>query len=215
MERKKAEEIIDILNGKGKADLVVKNAKVVDVYNKEVFESPVAVKDGLIIGFSSSIEAQEEFDAEGKYLIPGLIDAHCHIESSHLTPPGYSDAMVPNGVTTVIADPHEIANVSGLDGIDYMLESSAGLPLSVFIMFPSCVPATPFELFFEGQNVVDGKGEHFWKARKCNAKESAQKFEIEELLPATVKDVRLRLTFRAPAVYTVGACDFLPEVPAK
>ena len=145
MERKKAEEIIDILNGKGKADLVVKNAKVVDVYNKEVFESPVAVKDGLIIGFSSSIEAQEEFDAEGKYLIPGLIDAHCHIESSHLTPPGYSDAVVPNGVTTVIADPHEIANVSGLDGIDYMLESSAGLPLSVFIMFPSCVPATPFE----------------------------------------------------------------------
>ncbi len=79
----------------------------------------------------------------------------------------------------------------------------------------SSVPATPFELFFEGQNVVDGKGQHFWKARKCNAKESAQKFEIEELLPATVKDVRLRLTFRAPAVYTVGACDFLPEVPAK
>ena len=74
-------------------------------------------------------------------------------------------------------------------------------------------PAT--EVTVRIQNVVDGKGQHFWKARKCNAKESAQKFEIEELLPATVKDVRLRLTFRAPAVYTVGACDFLAEVPAK
>ena len=78
-------------------------------------------------------------------MAPGLIDAHCHIESSHLSPPEYSNAVVPMGTTTVIADPHEICNVTGLDGFEYMLRASENIPLSVFLMFPSCVPATPFE----------------------------------------------------------------------
>ena len=145
MTKDKAHVLIETAMGRMDADLAIRNAMVVDVYSRTSFKADVYIKDGIIIGFDGERKAREEYDAEGRYLIPGLIDAHCHIESSHLSPAQFSDTVVPFGTTTVIADPHEICNVCGLDGMEYMLKASEGIPLSVFLMFPSCVPATPFE----------------------------------------------------------------------
>ena len=145
MDRKLTEELIDAAAGKRQCDIVIRNAKVVDVCNKEIFNADVYILSGMIVGFDGNRSAKEEYDAKGRYLLPGLIDAHCHIESSHLSPSEFSDAVIPCGTTTVIADPHEICNVTGLDGMAYMLKASENIPLSVFLMFPSCVPATPFE----------------------------------------------------------------------
>ncbi len=145
MDRSKAYMLIEAAMGRSESDLVIRNAEVVDVYSRSSFRSDVFIKDGMIVGFGGERKAKAEHDAAGRYLIPGLIDAHCHIESSHLSPSEFSDAVVPCGTTTVIADPHEICNVCGLDGMDYMLKASEDIPLSVFLMFPSCVPATPFE----------------------------------------------------------------------
>ena len=145
MDRIKVKNLIDASEGRVLADLKISNAKVVDVYNRSVFNADVYIKDGYIIGFDGDRKALEEFDAGGRYLIPSFIDAHCHIESSHLSPAAFSDAVVPCGTGTVIADPHEICNVTGLDGMAYMLRASENIPLSVYLMFPSCVPATPFE----------------------------------------------------------------------
>ncbi|MDM5337616.1 adenine deaminase [Fictibacillus enclensis] len=126
------------------ADLVIKNGKIIDVFNLEVIEADVAVTQGKIVGIGT-YEGKTELDAEGAYLCPGLIDGHVHIESAMVPPEEFSDIVVPHGVTTVVADPHEIANVSGKDGIDYMLRASENIVLDVFIGLPSCVPATPFE----------------------------------------------------------------------
>ncbi len=145
MNRRTTSELIDAAMGRIPCDLVIRNAEVVDVCNKETFRADVYIYKGFIAGFDGERTAKEEYDAKGRYLLPGLIDAHCHIESSHLSPSEFSDAVVPCGTTTVIADPHEICNVTGLDGMEYMLKSSENIPLSVFLMFPSCVPATPFE----------------------------------------------------------------------
>ena len=140
-----AKSLIDASEKRCICDLVIKNANVVDVYNKDSFLADVYVKDGYIVGFNGDRKASREYEANGRFLVPALIDAHCHIESSHLSPSEFSDAVVPNGTGTVIADPHEICNVTGLDGMRYMLKASENIPLSVFLMFPSCVPATPFE----------------------------------------------------------------------
>ncbi|MDN4523868.1 adenine deaminase [Fictibacillus fluitans] len=126
------------------ADLVIKNGKIIDVFNLEIIEADVAVTDGKIVGIGI-YEGKTELDAEGAYICPGLIDGHVHIESAMVPPEEFSDIVVPHGVTTVVADPHEIANVSGTDGIDYMLRASENIILDVFIALPSCVPATPFE----------------------------------------------------------------------
>ena len=145
MTDKLARKIVDVSMSRAKADLCLKNANVVDVYNKTTFLTDVYIVDGYFAAFKGAIEAKETIDVKGKYLIPGFIDAHCHIESSHLSPSAFSDAVVPCGTTTVVADPHEICNVAGLDALSYMLKASENIPLSVFYMFPSCVPATPFE----------------------------------------------------------------------
>lgn len=145
MDKKMREDLIDVAMGRADADLVIRNANVIDVYSQSIFNTDVYIKDGMIASFKSGGKALKEIDAEGMYMAPGLIDAHCHIESSHLSPPEYSNAVVPMGTTTVIVDPHEICNVTGLDGFEYMLRASENIPLSVFLMFPSCVPATPFE----------------------------------------------------------------------
>lgn len=145
MDKKTVKALINASMGREKADLAIINAKVVDVFNQNTFNASVYVKDGYIIGFDGEREAEKEIDAGGKYLIPGFIDGHCHIESSHLSPSEFSDAVVPCGTTTVIADPHEICNVAGLDALSYMLKSAENAPLGIFYMFPSCVPATPFE----------------------------------------------------------------------
>ncbi|MCR5760786.1 MAG: adenine deaminase [Sphaerochaetaceae bacterium] len=149
MEMAELKGLIDAASGRIPSDLCIKNCKIVDVFNKEVFESEVYVYRGRFVGFGNSSktfpEALKTVDAHGMYMAPGFIDCHLHIESSHVSPPEYSRLVIPCGTTTVVADPHEICNVCGLDGMDYMLDSSEGLPLSVFLQFPSCVPATPFE----------------------------------------------------------------------
>lgn len=135
---------IDVAAKRTPADLVIKNGKVINVFTREIIEEDIAITDGFITGLGS-YEGKEMIDAGGSYIAPGFIDGHVHIESAMVTPAEFSNVVLPHGVTTVIADPHEIANVSGTDGIDFMLESSEEIPLDVFFMLPSCVPATPFE----------------------------------------------------------------------
>lgn len=136
--------LIDMAAGRTPVDTLIVNCKVVDVFNQTLVDSPLALSNGKVIGFGE-YEAKEIIDAEGGVIIPGLIDSHVHIESSSITPPQFSRVVLPHGTTTIIADPHEIANVCGLDGIRFMLDSSKDLPLNVKVMLPSCVPATPFE----------------------------------------------------------------------
>ncbi len=126
------------------ADLVIKNGKVVNVFTREILQEDIAIVDGFIAGLGD-FEGKESIDAQGSFIVPGFIDGHVHIESAMVTPAEFSNVVLPHGVTTVVADPHEIANVSGLSGIDFMLKSSEDIPLDVFIMLPSCVPPTPFE----------------------------------------------------------------------
>jgi len=130
--------------GSMKCDLVVRNVTVIDVFNKDRFVDSIGIKDGYIVGIGD-YEGKEVIDGTGKYICPGLIDSHCHIESSLVTPAEYCKAALPNGVTSVIADPHEIANVMGTDGLNFMIDSSENIPLDVYFMLPSCVPGTSFE----------------------------------------------------------------------
>ncbi len=127
-----------------KPELVLKNGKIVNVFTHEIIDKDVAIHNGMIIGIGK-YDGEQNIDLDGKYVAPGLIDAHVHIESSMLSPQEFSKAIVPRGTTTIIADPHEIGNVCGLDGIEYILDSTEDLPLDAYIMLPSCVPATNFE----------------------------------------------------------------------
>jgi adenine deaminase len=135
---------IETALGKQPVDLVLKNGNVVNVFAGEIHPASVAIHEGRIVGFGE-YDAVETVDLEGRYIAPGFIDGHLHIESSMLSIPEFARQVVPLGTTSVVADPHEIANVLGLDGIRYMLQTSEDAPLRVFLMFPSCVPATPFE----------------------------------------------------------------------
>ena len=138
------DRIIGISKGEEKAELVLKNANVINVFTNEIIEADVAVYQGRIVGIGD-YEGEEEIDLNGKYLAPGFVDSHVHIESSMVTPGQFAKAIVPRGVTSVITDPHEIANVKGIEGIKYMLDESEDLPLDVYVMVSSCVPSTPFE----------------------------------------------------------------------
>ncbi|MBU2513877.1 adenine deaminase [bacterium] len=126
------------------ADVVIKNARVVNVLSGEIHEANVGIYDGRFLGFGD-YEAKEIIDADGLYLSPGFIDGHIHFESTMLTLPEFSRAVLQRGATSVVIDPHEITNVFGLDGIRYVLHSINYVPLDVFVMLPSCVPATPLE----------------------------------------------------------------------
>jgi adenine deaminase len=139
------ENLIDVAKGNTPADLLLKGARVVNVFSGEILTTNIAVKDGLIAGLGDYRQGLEVLNLAGKYVIPGLIDAHFHIESSMLTPSAFAAVAVPHGTTAVVADPHEIVNVSGLEGFRFMVEASRGLPLDIFYMVPSCVPATPLE----------------------------------------------------------------------
>ena len=141
MNRKK---IIDAALGNIKADLVIKNTVVIDVLSHTYKKGDVAVCDGIIVGVGE-YEGIEEIDAEGAYTAPGLIDTHIHIESTMLTPSEFAEVILTKGVTTVFADPHEIANVCGSVGLEFMLEDAKNTPLDIKFMLPSCVPATPFD----------------------------------------------------------------------
>jgi adenine deaminase len=137
-------DLIRVADGSEEADLLLTNAQIVNVFSGEIIEDHVAISKDRIVGFGK-YSARKTIDLEGKYLCPGLIDGHVHIESSLLSVPEYARAVVPLGTTAVIADPHEIANVLGLDGIRYVLDSSRDLPLDVYIMLPSCVPSSHLE----------------------------------------------------------------------
>ena len=145
MAEKDIEKIINTARGLKKADLVIKNAKVVNVLSEEIHEADVAIADGVIAGIGKDYHGEKEIDIKGAYLSPSFIDGHVHIESSMLLPREFAKAVVPAGTTTLIIDPHEISNVLGLQGISFMREAIQGLPIDVFMMLPSCVPATPFE----------------------------------------------------------------------
>lgn len=133
--------------GKEKADFILRNAKIADVFSLEWKLADIVVTNGYIVAVDAtgSFTAKAEQDAKGKYVVPGLIDAHIHIESSMVTPLAFSRILLPHGVTTVITDPHEIANVSGADGIQFMIDESLKSEMDIHIMLPSSVPATPFE----------------------------------------------------------------------
>lgn len=129
---------------KTSADIVIKNGKIIDVFNLQIIEADVAITEGMIVGIGD-YQGKMTIDAEGRYISPAFIDSHVHIESSMVTPREFSKIVVPHGVTTVVTDPHEIANVKGEGGIQFILDDSEGIPLDVMVMLPSCVPATPFE----------------------------------------------------------------------
>ena len=133
---------LQIARGDEPADLVLRNGRVINVFTAEIIESDVAIAGDRIVGVGPGYDAEEEIDLGGRYVCPGLIDAHVHIESSMVTPPQFARAVVPRGTTTAVTDPHEIANVAGVDGVLYMLAASEGLPLTVCVNLPSCVPAT-------------------------------------------------------------------------
>lgn len=135
---------IEISLGKAPVDLLLKNGQLINVFSGSIHAASIAIHQGRVVGFGE-YDAVETVDLEGRYISPGFIDGHLHLESSMLSIPEFARNVVPLGTTSVVADPHEIANVLGVAGIQYVLDSSEGLPLRVFIMFPSCVPATPFE----------------------------------------------------------------------
>ncbi len=137
-------EIIKAANGEVIVDLLLKNGKLVNVFSGEISKESVAIHKGFVVGFGN-YKAKKILNLGGKYIAPGFIDGHVHIESSMVSVSEFARAVVPKGVTSVITDAHEIANVLGIDGIKYMLESSKNQPLNVFFMLPSCVPATQME----------------------------------------------------------------------
>lgn len=138
------EKHILIAGKKQLADLVIKNAKIINVFTKEVMEADVAIYDGVIVGVGD-YEGKQIYDAKNKYLVPGLIDGHVHIESSLLSPKEFAKISLIHGVTSVVTDPHEIGNVAGSTGLDFMIDDARSVPMNIFVMLPSCVPVTPFE----------------------------------------------------------------------
>ena len=136
--------VIAVAAGREKADLVLKNATYVNVFSNELCHGDIAVAEGLIVGMGE-YSGNTEVDMGGKIVLPGFVDAHIHLESSLVSPTEFAKAVLPHGTTTVITDPHEIANVMGTDGIEYMLQATEDLPVDVRFMLPSCVPATPLD----------------------------------------------------------------------
>lgn len=139
------ERIINVARGLEKADLVIKNANIVNVLSEEIHKGDIAIADGIIAGISENYQGEKEIDINGAYVTPSFIDGHVHLESSMMLPKEFAKAVLPAGTTTVIIDPHEISNVFGLHGISFMHEAVKNLPMDVYTMLPSCVPATPFE----------------------------------------------------------------------
>ena len=133
-----------IAKGLEKAELVLKNCQIINVFSKSIEQNDIAINDGMIVGIGQ-YEGVTEIDLKNQFVSPGFIDGHVHIESSMLTPSEFSKMIVPRGTTRVIADPHEITNVLGVKGMGFMLKSCLETPLKVHIMIPSCVPATAFE----------------------------------------------------------------------
>ena len=139
------ENIINVARGLEKADLVIKNANIVNVLSEEIYKGDIAIVDGIIAGIGENYSGKKEIDVNGAYVSPSFIDGHVHLESAMMLPKEFASVVLPAGTTTVIIDPHEISNVLGLHGISFMHEAVKDLPMDVYTMLPSCVPATPFE----------------------------------------------------------------------
>jgi adenine deaminase len=145
MDKNRLKQRIEVASGKTEADLVIKNGIIVDVFTGETYEGDVAITDGAFVGVGN-YTGKKEFDASGRYICPAFIDGHVHIESSMVSPREFAKVELLCGVTTIVADPHEIANVLGVKGIQLLLDTSDHLPFDFYFMLPSCVPATSFEL---------------------------------------------------------------------
>lgn len=142
MDHKRYKKLSPFTLGKKEAELVLRNAQIINVFTGEILRGSVAVQDGIIVGIGDDYRGAEELDLEGKYLAPGFIDAHLHLESTMVSPNELVSTAARFGTTTFVVDPHEAANVSGADGINYILRQTAHSPANVFVMMPSCVPAT-------------------------------------------------------------------------
>ncbi len=153
MQKEHLKKLLDVAAGRIPADAVIKNCKVIDVYNGSITDGDIALCDGMIAGVGN-YEGRIIYDGEGRYASPGFIDGHIHIESSYVSPEEIGRLLVPHGTTTIIADPHEIVNVCGIPGLNYMRNASERTALDIKFMLPSCVPATPFE---HAGAVVDAK----------------------------------------------------------
>ncbi|WP_101908393.1 adenine deaminase [Marasmitruncus massiliensis] len=140
----KKDWLIQTALGETRPDLVLQNGKVINVFTGEIVSADIAITRGVISGVGK-YSGKSNVDLDGKYVAPGFINAHCHVESSMVTPPAYCIEELKWGVTTVITDPHEITNVAGGEGVQFMLDSSEDLPINYYVQLPSCVPATPFE----------------------------------------------------------------------
>lgn len=206
MNKKSLKRLIDVAAGRVPADLVLKNAQVVDVYQAEILQGDVAIVDGRIAGIGLGYQGAESIDLQGKFVAPGFIDPHIHVESSYVTPEEFGRLLVPHGTTTVLADPHEIVNVLGLQGLDYMVEAAKETALDIRYMMPSCVPATNMENAgavveaadmipaFE-KNQVDGLAEFMNFPGVINAQEEV----LDKLLAA--KERNLRIDGHSPMVF--------------
>src|ERR1035437_1823588 len=139
------DKLIKVAKGQEIADLVIKNANIINVFTGEYHTNDVSIVDGKIACVGEYLEGKVTINADGAYLSPSFIDGHVHLESSMVLPYQFAKATIPSGTTTVIADPHEISNVLGLQGISYIREVTKNIPLDVYIMLPSCVPATEME----------------------------------------------------------------------
>lgn len=150
MKKTELKNLIDQAAGRKKADLLITNVKIVDVYNAKIIESNLAISDGKILGFGNNYQASKKINGQGKYLVPGLIDPHIHIESANVSPSVFGTLATPHGTTTILADPHEIVNVSGMRGLEYMVAAAQDTALDIKYMMPSCVPAANPELETSG-----------------------------------------------------------------
>jgi adenine deaminase len=161
----KMQQLISVAKGESPADLLLTSAKVINTFNGEIEAANVAIYDGLIAGIGDYIKAKETIDLKGKYIAPGLINGHVHLESSMLDVGQYARAVVPHGTSAIVTDLHEIANVSGLAGIKYVLDYARRLPLDLFLMAPSCVPATHLET--AGANIGPNDIKRILKLKEC------------------------------------------------
>ena len=134
-------KMMDVAAGRRKASLVLKGGTIVNVFTERTEIGDIAIEDGCIAGIGE-YDGLVNVDMTGRYICPGFIDGHIHIESSMVSPPEFEKAVLPHGTTTVITDPHEIGNVAGCQGVDYMLKATEGLSLDAFFVMPSCVPST-------------------------------------------------------------------------
>lgn len=206
MDKKALKRLIDVAAGREPADLVLKNANVIDVYQAEMISGDLAIVDGKIAGINGEYHGKETIDLKGKIVAPGFIDPHIHVESSYVTPEEFGRLLVPHGTTTVLADPHEIVNVLGLSGLDYMIEAAKETALDIRYMMPSCVPATNMEnagavieaadmiSSFE-KNQVDGLAEFMNFPGVIHAQDEV----LDKLLAA--KERGLRIDGHSPMVF--------------